>query len=273
MKAKVVAKTLVNGALGLVGLELHRKPPDHPKPLGDRPTLEGAIQHAIKLGFNPKTVIDVGAAIGTPELYQNFPTAKHILIEPLEEHRPYLEKVTSDLPGSEFLIAAAQSVAGTAVVHVHPDLQGSSLYMEQEDSDVNGTPRTVPAVTLNDVCEQRKCRGPYLIKIDTQGSELDVLRGAGDVLKETEYIVVEVSLFEFFKGGPQIFEVMSFMKANGFVVYEALGYLYRPLDGAMAQMDLVFVKESGPFRKQQCFATSEQRREQTERLLGMYPTS
>ncbi len=251
--------------LGLAGLQLQRK-----QPKSSRYTLEGALEHVVGIGFIPQTVIDVGAGFGTPCLYDNFPKAKHILIEPLEENRLYLEKIARELPGSEYLIAAAHAATGNVVLHVHPDLLGSSLYWEEEDSDVNGIPRTVPAVTLDEVCQKRNCLGPYLIKVDTQGSELDVLRGASRILQETEYVVLEVSLFNFFKQGPQIFDVITFMKTMGFVVYEALDYKYRPLDGAMAQMDLVFVRETGIFRKQHSYATRDQRKQHTKKVIGTY---
>jgi hypothetical protein len=39
------------------------------------------------------------------------------------------------------------------------------------------------------------------------------------------------------------------MKDRGFVVYDICGFVQRPLDGALAQVDLAFVKENGHFRK------------------------
>ena len=77
---------------------------------------------------------------------------------------------------AEYIIAAASSTPGNIVINVHPDLVGSSAYKEEEDSNVNGFERIVPAVTLDNVCRDRKTSGPYVIKIDTQGSELDATR-------------------------------------------------------------------------------------------------
>jgi hypothetical protein len=42
--------------------------------------------------------------------------------------------------------------------------------------------------------------------------------------------------------------------------------MYRPLDGALSQFDLAFVKESGVFRQQHVYATPEQRRAQDARF-------
>jgi FkbM family methyltransferase len=210
----------------------------------------------------------VGAAMGTTALYDVFPEAKHILIEPLEEYIPHLDSIVNKLNRAEYIIAAATATPGDIVINVHPDLVGSSLFKEDEDSDVNGVERTIPGMTLDNICFQRGTEGPYLIKIDTQGSELEVLKGAKTVLKETEVVILEVSFFEFFKGGPQIYDCMTFMKEQGFVPYDIFDLQYRLLDGAMSQVDIAFTREQGLLRKYHFYATREQRDEQNQRMLS-----
>jgi FkbM family methyltransferase len=256
-------RSITKTVLDHFSLEIRRK-----NPTVARPTLRGTLEHAKKLGFNPQSVIDVGAATGTFALYETFPEARHLLIEPLEENRAHLEKVVAGLKNAEYIIAAATKETGTVTFNVHADFDGSSLYSECEDTDVNGVPRTVPAVMLDNLYEDRRLQGPVLIKIDVQGAELDVLRGASKLLDITEYVVLETSLFCFFVGGPQFYDVVSFMKERGFVVYDILEYSYRLLDGAMSQVDLVFVKEDGFFRKHHFYATKEQREAQNKLLTA-----
>jgi len=55
-------------------------------------TMSGSLRLAKNLGFEPKTVIDVGAALGTFNLYETFPNSRHLLIEPIAENEPYLAK-------------------------------------------------------------------------------------------------------------------------------------------------------------------------------------
>ena len=90
-------------------------------------------------------------------------------------------------------------------------------------------PRTVPAVTIDEVCQQRNLSGPYVIKLDIQGAELEALMGAGRVLDDTELVILEASFFAFFKGGPQIYDVFTFMKQRGLVLYDILDLSYRRL--------------------------------------------
>ncbi len=254
-------RSLIAKALNHLDIEIRNK--KHAR----RHSLRGALEHARRLGFYPQTVIDVGAARGTFELYETFPDAQHLLVEPLEENRPFLEKIVKGLKNAEYVMAAATKTSGTITFNVHPDFDGSSLYLEDEESDVNGVPRTVKAVTLDDLFRERGLKGAALIKIDVQGAELDVLRGAVEVLKNTEYVVLEAVLFKFFIGAPQFADVILFMKERGFAVYDILDYGYRPLDGAMSQADLVFVKEDGIFRKYHFFATREQREAQNRAFL------
>ena len=90
-----------------------------------------------------------------------------------------------------------------------------------------------------------------------------VLEGAKKTLIETEAVILEVSLFQFFQDGPQFYDVIVWMKNQGFVTYDLFGGHNRYLDGAFAQIDMVFVKENGFLRKDHAYATREQREELT----------
>ncbi len=255
-----VVEAAIRGLINSCGFEVRRS--------HFRASLVGALRQARSAGLAIKSVIDVGAAFGdfTLRCHTVFPEARYLLVEPLEEYTPYLTRVLTTVPGAEHIQVAASETRGEVVIHVHPDLEGSSIYLEQEDSGVNGVPRTVPAMSLDDITHERNFKAPYLVKIDIQGAELAVLRGGKDTLRETDYLLLEVSLFEFFKGGPQIYDVITFMKSRGFVVYDILQLQHRPLDNALSQVDLVFVKETGPLRARHYYASSKQREEQDKRF-------
>ena len=251
-------QTVVKRLFGSLGYEVRKE--------NRRLGMLGCLKNAVSNGLNPKTIIDVGVAVGTPDLYGVFPNAKHLLIEPLEEYRASLDSIVNGLENASYIIAAATKHAGSIIINVHPDLVGSSLYLENEDSDVNGVQRTVPAITLDEVCHEYNANGPYMIKVDAQGAELDVLEGASRILEDTQLVILETSLFGFFDGGPQFFECVDFMKKRGFVAYDIFGEQYRPLDNAMSQVDLAFVPEQSEFRKLHFYATHEQREKQNATL-------
>jgi FkbM family methyltransferase len=211
-------------------------------------------------------VIDVGVAFETEDLHQAFREAQLLLIEPLAEFEPFLKGICERY-NAQYVLAAAGEARGSAVLNVRADqLECSSLFKETEGPTVDGTPRQVPVVTIDDLCRERKLHGPYLIKVDVQGAELKVLAGAAETLKQTEVVILEVSLFELLIESPQLFDVMAYMKERGFVLYDTWGFLYRPYDGALAQMDMAFVREGGRFRTSHVYATPDQRKQITSQL-------
>jgi FkbM family methyltransferase len=236
------ARGALIGVARRLGLDVHRR-----NPRAMRRTLEEALAHLSNMGFQPATVIDVGVGYGTEKLYAAFPEASHVLIEPLAEFRETLEDICRRY-SARYVLAAAGSSAGTKVINVHPYLEGSSTLHEQGRPD-GIVPREVPVVTVDDVCRNLGLSGPYLIKVDVQGGELEVLAGAAETLLQTDVVVLEVSLFQFVESGPELHDVIAAMKDRGFVAYDLFGGHTRPLDDALGQLDVSFVQERGRFRQ------------------------
>lgn len=225
-----------------------------------RPTMGGALSNMASIGYRPATVFDIGAATGTAALYAPFPRAHHVLVEPLVECEPRLRAVAAKLQRADLFIGTAGAFRGTVTLNVHPDPTGSSLLVETEGGQVNGVPRAVQQETLDGLAVRFDTAPPYFIKLDTQGSELDVLRGAEEtVLPRTTGILVESSLFAFFAGGPLIQDVIEYLTPHGFVLYDVVDLQYRPLDGAMSQLDLLFVRDREELRRHHHFANPQQR--------------
>lgn len=240
-------KKYLHALLRFFGYEIHKAKRSTP--------LSTILIRAKQNELAPRTVIDVGAAWGawSRECARVFPDARYILIEPLVEYRESLEGVVKELRSAVLVSSAAASMPGNVTFHVHPDLEGSSLYPEGDDPEINGMPREVAATTLDVIVRQQATSGPYLLKLDVQGAELDVLRGAEETLKKTEYVILETSLFAAYDNVPLLHDVIAFMAERGFVPYDILGLLYRPLDGALCQADVCFVKENGMFRKERAY--------------------
>jgi FkbM family methyltransferase len=259
--AKMAGKRLFEA----VGLEIRKKRPEQ-APAIPRASMRGALRQLSGLGSRPETVIDVGVAHQTPELYEQFRDAEILLIEPVAEFEPFLRRICAKYR-AQYVLAAAGEAPGSAVLNVHANqIDCSSLLKEVEGPEVDGYPRQVPMVTIDQVCAEKNLKGPYLIKADVQGAELQVLAGAQRTLQQTEAVFLEVTLFGTMIGGPQLYDVVSRMKELGFVVYDVYDCNYRPFDSALAQLDMVFVREKGRFRQSHVFATSEQRKA----MMGQY---
>ena len=55
----------------------------------------------------------------------------------------------------------------------------------------------VPAVTLNSLTDKLQLKPPFLIKLDIQDAEVQALRGAQKVLRDTEAVICEADLEDF----------------------------------------------------------------------------
>jgi FkbM family methyltransferase len=202
-------------------------------------------------------VIDVGVGSGTWDLYEQFPASKHLLVEPLEECRSVLDDIAGKY-NAQYVLAAAGREPGTTEIRVHRVPACSSTIGPREGEDGEAVPRVVPVVRLDDICGERGLPGSYLIKVDVEGAELNVLDGSGAILDDTEVVLLEVSLFRFWPDAPLFHDVVAYMKARGFVVYDLYGGHLRPIDGALAQVDVAFVKDQGPFRRLHSYASADQ---------------
>ena len=219
------------------------------KPKKYRPTRNFAqfFEHVSGLGFYPKTIIDVGAARGTPDLYRFFPDAYLVLFEPLVDFVPDIERILSSRKG-EYHICALMSQPGHSTILKSSDKFGSSMMHRIEDD--NDTRLVQVDVHTLDEMVGNKFESPMVLKTDCQGGDFDVIRGGSETLKRCEIIIMEVSLFQFWGDHhPKPLQILNYMSDKGFVLYDFLDGLFRPYDNALGQLDMVFVKENGVFRQ------------------------
>ena len=92
---------------------------------------------------------------------------------------------------------------------------------------------------------------PQLAKLDIQGFELEALEGATKLFGRTECFIVEVNFYKRVPNVPLFSDVVSFFDQRGYKVYDIAGELRRPLDNALWQVDLAFVRKGGMFDKYQ----------------------
>jgi len=252
-------RSFIKKTFSLVGYEVTFKPIGYEikrKNLRDifliRQSQDEALQQLKFVGYNPDLIIDVGAADGTPPLQKAFPESQFFWIEPLKEFEPALKNLQQNLKG-DYLISAVGSSEGSFVLNVHQDLHGSTMLNEIDGKDADGTQRQIPVSTLNKLStiHNWKTFSKILLKVDVQGFELEVLEGSKEILSNVDVVMLEVSFFRFLKNAPDFYDIITYMKNIGYVVYDIVGGINRPLDYALGQKDLVFVKDNGFFRRSQ----------------------
>ena len=103
------------------------------------------------------------------------------------------------------------------------DPGGNSYYVE--NSDINPAAavlynqshkRILKSTTLDNAVIAKKLPLPDLIKIDVQGSELDILKGAEETLKTAKHVILGLQMIEYNRGAPLHNEVIAYMSNIGF---------------------------------------------------------
>lgn len=198
--------------------------------------------------LNPRVIYDIGAHIGTWTLLARaiFPEAEIHAFEPLQQHAAALEKNLASLSRVRRHAVALGESAGHAVLHVTKASDSSSLLPISPDfpkewwqAEVEQSP--VGVARLDDYRRQQQMPLPNLIKLDVQGFELAVLRGATECLKSADAVLAEVSFQEIYQGQCLFHEVAAFLSGHGFVVY-ALGH-GTVIDRPILQTDALFLKQ------------------------------
>jgi FkbM family methyltransferase len=212
-------------------------------------TFSEFFAHVKAMGFSPELCIDVGAAAGTPVIYTSVPDALHLAFEPLPEFQEQLRESLKPYRHEIFECALMDKARDASILRCEDNVYGSSL-MHGKTED---RPELIPirTATLDESIGVRANADGVLLKTDCQGSDLFVIKGGLQTLSNTDIAIIESSFFKFWgEHHPDFTEIIAFMYDQGFVVYDILDGLFRPSDNALGQVDLVFVKEHGIFRKE-----------------------
>lgn len=118
---------------------------------------------------------------------------------------------------------------------------GDSYYKETTTHYEDRKSVKLAARTLQSVVTEHNLPQPDFIKIDTQGSELDILQGAKEIIKNTSFIYMECPIIEFNKGSPKITQYLEYMKSLKFIPYDI--FEIHRAENVLLQMDIMFIHE------------------------------
>jgi FkbM family methyltransferase len=196
----------------------------------------------------PAVIYDIGANIGTWTCLAKslFPAAQVEAFEPLAQHFEKFREWTIAWPADVRRHACALGPAErTATMHVMDFSDASSLLALNAEgaSEFKIRPtaeQSVPVFPLDVLVAREKLAPPDLIKLDVQGYELEVLRGAEASLRSARAVLCEVSFREFYAGQPLFADVLAFLRERGFALH-ALGEC-TALGAPLVQADTLFLK-------------------------------
>jgi FkbM family methyltransferase len=194
--------------------------------------------------FKPDSVLDIGANIGDfyRESKQVLPEAYYYLIEPNPECQEILSTLEVD-----FLIGAVSDKVKEATFLISTAqyrCTGNSLYRENTSffADSNVVTHNLTTTTL-DILFASKDTFFDLIKIDTQGSELDIIRGGTAVIEKAKGVILELAVADYNQGAPKGEEVVKVMTELGFVQLDRLGCNFNPETRELVHEDYLFIRK------------------------------
>ena len=247
-------KNAIRKLFNALGYELRKVAPFPPaaqqRPVGD---MQKLLEDLKSRGLNCKSILDVGANRGDWSRMAKviYPDAKFCLIEPQQEMEEDLKSFCNSAANSIYIMSGAGPVREKKYLTIWDDLAGSSFLPKEDETLKNkGKQRAIDMIDIDGIVGPDKFDFPELVKIDIQGFEIEALKGAGTLFGKTEAFILEVSLFSFsdVPGMPIFSDIVNFMLERDYVVYDFPGFSRRPLDGALAQCDICFVKRNSFLR-------------------------
>jgi FkbM family methyltransferase len=218
--------------------------------LEEAPNWEYSFGILKRAGLHPKTVFDIGVARGTLRLYFAFPDATFHLIEPTRESVSFMNKIAKRYKAQIHNVALGDEETEMEMV-VRTDIAGSTFFDEIGEAEIQ-TRYKVPVRRFGQVIDTFE--RPALAKIDVQGAELMVLKGMVDRLPEIDALVIEVSTIATLHGAPEMSEVVKFLADQNWSVADILSMSRRPLDGALGQLDVLFLPNDSSVRRDKRWA-------------------
>jgi FkbM family methyltransferase len=207
-------------------------------------TFLATLRVLLNKGIRYSTVIDVGCADGNFFLNHSatglFPGAVPLNIDANDLYEDSLRAIKAAV-GGDFRISAITDHEGDVELTTSAHPYWSSLRPRNDPywmrvNNLISTKRLVPATTLDTLRKQLALAPPYLIKLDVQGGEHAVLRGAADVLKDTHVVICQADVEDFQ-------DINDVLAQNYFVLYDVT-HVGRAPDGTLGWFYPVYLNRA-----------------------------
>jgi FkbM family methyltransferase len=199
-----------------------------------------------------ETIIDVGANVGqfAREALSLFPAARVLSFEPVPEAFRALSAWAATTNGRvTALNVAVGERNGEIQMFKHADFTASSSLLQTTGTCEDLFPQTskqeqinVRLSTLDAALEGQDLRRPVLLKLDVQGYEDRVIRGASKTLGAASAVIVEVDIAPLYKEQASFKDLVVALDGHGFRFSGTLDQLLRR-DGHAISCDAVFLRD------------------------------
>ena len=197
-----------------------------------------------------KTVLDIGAHEGKTaiQFLSLFPDANIHSFEPIPEcYSKLVEKTKNEKRCKTYNLAIGET-GGTIEFHQSSYSPSSSIlpmakaHEEAFPFTEGGKKVSVNVTSLDSFASQNTFETPLAMKIDVQGYEWQVLKGAINTLKNTKLILIETSFVELYKDQKLFSSIYEMLIQQGFVYVGSFDQLFNPNNGKPIQQDAIFIR-------------------------------
>lgn len=207
--------------------------------------------YLIKLSKNyePSSILDIGAHHGEFSKFCKslWKDVYLLMIEGNDECEFILEQLPFD-----HCIALLSDTNKEVTLYLNPknlSCTGTSYYKEKTRHYKESVEIVKSTYTLDEVIEETDNKKYDIIKIDTQGSELDIIKGGLKTVENCSYLIMEVPIIQYNEGSPLFDEIVEYMSTIGFSDYEVIEeHIWKDANenacayGEIFQVDVVFKK-------------------------------
>jgi len=224
-----------------------KKPPDYHTRNDTKNQLIGNTFHLLKnAGFDPNHILDIGANRGTwtREVLTYFPNANYTLIEPQAQLKSYFEDLL-ERPQFVYLPIGIGQQQGHFNLTITERDDSCNFRLSNEEALQHGLKQILVEVdTINNVIQNSSFGTPQIIKIDAEGIDLEVLKGASDVLGKTEVVLIEAAVVNpVFEN--TVLSVINTMDKYGYKLFDITD-LNRPFKTKVLWLvELMFILKDG----------------------------
>ena len=196
------------------------------------------------------TILDVGANRGQFALsaMHFYPNAGIHSFEPIPAVYSALKQNTRNVPGIHTYNFALGSTTGTLdfyanhYSHASSALHVSSLQQQLLPQTAAADQISVPVKCMDELLPGIPVKHPVLLKLDVQGFEKEVLKGAVHCLEQIDYLLFETSFVQMYDGEPLFDEMHNYVKELGFEFIAPVGFLQTD-ELQILQMDLLYKRK------------------------------
>ena len=192
------------------------------------------------MGLKPTHILDIGAYKGYWSLMATmvFPESKITMFEPIEYEEHFELRNNEKFDVKNKLLSSNIS----EVDWYEEKNTGDSIFLERTTHFKNCKPIKKFTTTIDLVFKNSLDKSPQLVKIDTQGSEIAIIRGGSNVFSNTEVFILEIPFFgEYNYKVPNFAKHISFMDSLGYCVLDIEDFHY--MDGKLLQIDISFIQK------------------------------